>query len=208
MESDGGLAKPAPAGTEWTPPATPAPSVWLFGVLEGSTLVSPVSTPKLLRSTVLSKLLASPYLLPHGAASGKGSEGPTEQLLLWLSFHTTHHSRWASPSPLEVCLWLKLSQWVSFPGLGWPSPAPCSSAHMHGQQMPPGEGGCGAPLGLHMVSPTLGFALSGAFLQNLPDSQATGPILRSSEASVLISAVFLLASSGSVKSVFTVKTQC
>lgn len=88
---------------------------------------------------MVSKLLASPYLLPHGAASGKGSEGPTEHLLLWLSFHTTHGSRWASPSPLEVCLRLKLSRWVSVPGLGRPSPAPCSSAHRHGQQMPPGE---------------------------------------------------------------------
>lgn len=178
MESDGGLAKPAPAGTERTPPPTPAPSVWPSGVLEGSTLVRPVSTPKLPRSTVSSKLLASPYLLPHGAASGKGSEGPAERLLPWLSFRTTHGSHWASSPPrgLPVAEAVPVGE---LPRAQPALPAPCSCAHMHGQQTPPGEGGCGAPLGLHMVSPTLGTTLSGVFLQNLPDSQATGPILRS-----------------------------
>lgn len=121
METGGGLGQPAPAGTELTHGGFSRLHPPLLQV-RGPLGCQPCQHPKTAeRSTMLLKLLPSPYLAPHRLASGKGSERPTG---LHCGRSCTH--------------W-----WVSFPGLGRPSPAPRSSAHMYGRQTPPGKGGRG-----------------------------------------------------------------
>lgn len=108
-------------------------------MLEGSIPANPVSTSKLLRGPpYCQSSLLLPTLHPTAWHLAKVLRDP-QSVCFSGSPSAPEVAAPGPPLPLSSLRLPKLCSWVSFLGLGRHSPAPRSSAHMHGKQMPPGE---------------------------------------------------------------------